>query len=217
MDELAHVSIIDNSRIPLVLDRGSTAGKKWVKIDLEMQHQCHSYWCWAAVAASISAFYNKRAGFTQCLIANLELHRDDCCGAPCGIDDVDYNQSHTLPLNRVDCLKAWVRDERATREEVLKELKAGRPICVRTVWLKGKKRENVLADGTAAGAHFVSLIGYHSDCDMLAIEDPWWGCIKIGYDQFCTHYTDAKGEWEDTYYTKSSIARSADRKNAHRS
>lgn len=193
MDELNDVSIIDETRIPLNLSTpraADTAGE--VSLVFEMQPQCHSNWCWAAVASSVSAFNDNSSTFTQCRIANLELHRQDCCDSPCGADEVEFNVPHTLgsPLNRVGCLDRLVRDQRATRIEVQQELNAGRPLCVRTIWAGG-------------GAHFLAIVGYLPDSDSLVLEDPLYGPTpEISFDRFCTDYQDAGGVWTDTYYTK---------------
>lgn len=209
MNKLGHISVIDQTRIPLELQpkRGSARRTRqrrgWTKVEFEMQRQCHSSWCWAAVAASVSNFYRKPPDITQCRLANIELHREDCCSVDCNVDDVEFNQPHTLPLNRVGCLGRWVRDERATREQLQQELAAGRPVCARVLWSAGEVDNGLPSGVGGAGAHFVTIVGYLPGADKVAIEDPWLGPThEVGYDQFCTHYTDARGKWIDTYYTK---------------
>jgi hypothetical protein len=209
MNQPTFTSVIDQTRIPLDLKAGLESAKpaatqqRGAKIEFEMQPQCHSSWCWAAVAASVSTFYKEAATFTQCHIANLELHRDDCCSVECHVDDVEFNRPHTLPLNRVGCLDQWVRDERATRTQLQQELAAGRPVCARVLWSSGEAGDELAPGIGGAGAHFVTIVGYLPDLDKLAIEDPWLGPTReIGYEQFCTHYTDAGGQWVDTYYTR---------------
>jgi len=206
MNEPNHLSVIDQTRIPLDPEpkRGPTRRhQKWTKVDFDMQPQCHSSWCWAAVAASVSNFYRKPPDITQCRLADIELQREDCCSVDCHVDDVEFNRPHTLPLNRVGCLERWIRGERATRAQLQQELAAGRPVCVRVLWSAGKAGGGLQPALGAAGAHFVTIVGYLPGADKLAIEDPWLGpTAEIGYDQFCAQYTEAQGEWADTYYTK---------------
>lgn len=206
MNKPKHRSVIDQTRIPLdtKLEGTRTRRQEWIKVDFDMQPQCHSSWCWAAVAASVSNFYRKpRSHLSQCHLANVELQRDDCCSVDCHVDDVEFNLPHTLPLNRVGCLEEWVRDERATRARLQQELAAGRPVCVRILWSGGNAGGDLQPVLGAAGAHFVTIVGYQPGADKLAIEDPWLGPTpEISYDQFCAQYTDARGEWADTYYTK---------------
>jgi len=197
MGELEEVSVIDRTRIPLDLGSegpGLETTTEALNPNFTMQHQCHSNWCWAAVASSVSGSYNETSTFTQCLIANLELQRQDCCDFACGAENLEFDVPHTLgsPLNRVCCLAELALDQRATRIEVQQEINAGRPLCVRTLWSGGR-----------GGAHFLAIVGYLPDTDSLVLEDPWYGPTpEIKYDRFCTQYQDAHGVWTDTYYTK---------------
>jgi hypothetical protein len=209
MTDPKHISVIDQTRIPLDVKPERAPAKRrrrhrgWTTIEFEMQHQCHSSWCWAAVAASVSNFYREPPDITQCHLANIELHREDCCSVDCGVDDVEFNHPHTLPLNRIGCLELWVRDERASRTQLQRELAAGRPVCARILWSAGVAQNGQPRPAGTAGAHFVTIVGYLPGADKVAIEDPWLGPTReMSYDQLCTHYTDAGGQWADTYYTK---------------
>ncbi|MCK1542564.1 hypothetical protein IVB12_11550 [Bradyrhizobium sp. 179] len=199
MGELEEVSVIDRTRIPLDLgfeEPELETTTKALHPNFTMQQQCHNYWCWAAVASSVSGFYDEASPFTQCLIANLVLDRQDCCDFACGVPNLQFDVPHTLgsPLNQVCCLGKLALDHRATRMEVLQEINAGRPLCVRTVWSRG-------AGG--GGAHFLAIVGYLPDTDSLILEDPFYGPTpEINYDRFCTLYQDARGVWTDSYFTK---------------
>jgi Papain-like cysteine protease AvrRpt2 len=225
MNQPTQVSLIDQTRIPLDVDIyvGAMRARQrvmaaWRRLsaqlkaewslgramvmwwrrkiaDFEIEPQCHSYWCWAAVAASVSAFYDETSTFSQCRIANLELHRQDCCTFDCGANGVEFNIMHTLgsALNRAGRLKRLVRFQRATRAEVQQEIRARRPLCVRTIWSGG-------------GAHFVVIVGYSPDDDSLVIADPWRGKIfEVPFDRFCSQFSPEEGlngMWNDTYYTR---------------
>jgi Papain-like cysteine protease AvrRpt2 len=195
------MSVIDATRMPLDLSSEKSVlstSEQPGTIEFEMQEQCHSNWCWAAVAASVAAYYDRGSEVRQCDMANLELDRADCCHSACGAKDVDFNVTNVLasPLNRVRCLERLARRKRATPAEVLEELEAGRPLCVRTVWRDG-------------GAHFVAIVGYWPDTEetgTLALEDPFWGASEYSYAGFADHYQLLGGRWTDTYYTKSPSA-----------
>jgi hypothetical protein len=204
---MPQTSVIDRTRIrldtrkPLALSPWVAAPRQWTGIDLHVQVQCLSNWCWAAVAASVSEFYAGMRIFAQCDIANLELRRKDCCTVTCGDENADpkINKTSTLgsALFRVGCLAAEIPGD-ATRAHVLEQLTAGRPICVRTVWATGDP--SFIND--TAGAHFVIIVRYDEDSDILSIEDPLFGPTpEIGFEQFRTHYQVGGGEWRKTYYT----------------
>jgi hypothetical protein len=191
------MSVIDATRRPLDLSGGGMALSQSAPptmIELEMQRQCHSNWCWAAVAASVAAYYGQGRGMSQCEIAKLDLGRSDCCEYDCDAKGVECNVTNVFasPLNRVGCLDRLARFKQATPSEVFEELGADRPICVRTVWPHG-------------GAHFLAIVGcwYDSgDALMLAVADPFWGRSEYSYERFSKHYQLLGGRWNDTYYTK---------------
>jgi hypothetical protein len=195
MSDLPQGSPTDRNGVPLDTASRASLGCD-VGLDFEMQAQCHSNWCWAAVAASVSAFFDPDTPFSQCRIASLELHMD-CCTVPCGASNVppEIDVMGTLgsALNRVDCLRAEIPGQ-ATRAQVEHELIAGRPVCVRLVWSLGS-----LEDG-----HFVAIVGYDRKTDMLSVADPKYGDAEVPFEQLRTSYQIEKGQWIKTYYTKNS-------------
>lgn len=197
------MSVIETTRRPLKLggaDKQHAPKGSAATVALEMETQCHSNWCWAAVAVSVAAHYGS-GGVRQCDIANLELKRKDCCRHPCNAKHVDFNVASMLasPLNRLRCLDRLARNERAKPAEVRAELAAGRPLCVRTVWRDG-------------GAHFVAIVGYRPDTTddgVLVVDDPFWGPGEYSYARFAEHYQLLGGRWTDTYYTRAPAAHTA--------
>jgi hypothetical protein len=157
-----------------------------------MELQCHQFWCWAAVAASISKYYDAASRFKQCVIANMEFERGDCCDVPCHQDDVDFDRPNTLgsPLNQVGCLHSWVRKP-VRLPKIEGEIDAKKPLCLRTVW----------SDGSA---HFVAIIGYDPDNKLLRIADPLVvGERVLAYAAVRDDYPPYHGHWSDTFYIKS--------------
>ncbi len=163
------------------------AKKAWHLLDFSMQQQDQTNWCWAAVAASVVRYYHADTQWTQCRIAEGELQRADCCD---GEDGGLCNVYGFLPsaLYRVGCLKVWDIGKRALLEQLCAEIDEQRPLCARVQWQGG-------------GAHFVAIVGYLEDGDLIAVEDPFWGPSDIAYNTFCTHYTTQQGSWTDAYYT----------------
>jgi hypothetical protein len=190
------MSVIDETRMPLVVKPSPVQSAQGARIDkFIMQGQCHSNWCWAAVAASVASFYKTPQVVDQRAIAGVELKEPDCLRHGCGTN-VDFNVTNVLAssLNRLGCLRELARNERASPEEVFEELQGGRPLCVRTVWRRG-------------GAHFVVIAGYQPAAKgngTLDLHDPFWGPSQYSYDQFADHYQLLGGRWMDTYYTKPS-------------
>ncbi len=196
LDPSPHVASADEKD----LERARAIRAQPVRLAFERQQQCHSNWCWAAVTASISAYYDESSSFTQCAIANMELKRFDCCNSKCHDPSVEFNVMHVLgaPLNRVGCLDCCIRKGAASREQIMRELAAGRPICARIIWPDASGR----ADGRNGG-HFVTIIGFDPTSDRLTIADPWTGMKDdVGYNQLKCSYGTLGGKWNDTYFTR---------------
>ena len=158
----------------------------WVRINFAMQHQEQTNWCWAAVAASVSAFFNPNTTWTQCAIVNAELGRNDCC----------TNGSSA------NCNKPWYLDRALTRtgnlvsmssgagtlSDVEQEIDNNRPLCVRIGWNGG-------------GGHFVALDGYNHASNMVAVDDPFYGASDVDIAVFQTAYYGS-GAWTHSYKVK---------------
>lgn len=167
----------------------------WVEVPFVMRNQCQTEWCWAAVAESVARFYRPASAITQSELVNRELKRTDCSctvvGGPCN------EPSYLAPsLDRAGGhLRAWLVGARATEAELIGEVDAGRPVCVR------------LARSPQEG-HFVVVVGYlpGSDGDedglLLKVEDPdrEIGAVPFSYRGLSRHHE--KGPWTDTLFTR---------------
>jgi Papain-like cysteine protease AvrRpt2 len=169
-----------------------------IKLDLTMRNQCHSHWCWAAVAEAIAMYYNPATDCTQCVIANGRLSRDDCCGPECSSDDdlpfnIDSTLGSTLHMFGCDDGEDFP-DQPAPLEKIQAKIDDQRPVCIRVVWTTG---------GTAGRGHFVAIIGYLSGTDELLVADPFGPQLHhVSYKVLANAFTLAKGKWANTYYTK---------------
>jgi hypothetical protein len=176
---------LDCSAIPLP----ATPAQNWDVLAFAIQHQERTNWCWAAVAASVSRFYNPSSAFTQCSIASGELRRDCVCSGdipdpdPCNV--YGYLMSS---LFRVGHFAKWIARRPATFVQIRCEIESTRPMCARIVW-----------DGR--GAHLVAISGYTDEGGGgLAIADPWWGLSDIDFEDFPNGYINC-GSCTDNYYT----------------
>jgi hypothetical protein len=55
--------------------------------------------------------------------------------------------------------------------------------------------------GSRAG-HFVVIVGYHAELELLTVDDPFNGRSNVDYVTFCKDYRDSGGTWTHSYYTK---------------
>ena len=166
--------LISESSVPLTEPSGTITGETqpveptWHRLDLTVQRQQQTQWCWAAVSVSIGDFYRKPTAGTQCTMVCSEFGRDDCCAN--GGSEV--------------CNKPWYLDKALERigifaglEEVphpnpglpssaAGDIEGGKPVGLRIAW-----------DG--GGGHVIALEGFRDDGAMVAVEDPWYGASEF--------------------------------------
>src|SRR5580700_3120108 len=112
------------------LGLASTSGK----LAFTIQPQQQTNWCWAAVSTSVSHFFSAASAWTQCLVANATLSRQDCCGAgaadPKKCNIYGYlDQALTTTRNFRQKLP-----RRLNFAEVQAEIQASKPVGTRVAW-----------------------------------------------------------------------------------
>jgi|GEM_PF-337807 len=137
------------------------------------QKQQQSKWCWAAVCATLSAYYCHTGSpdpacepLTQCQIANMHPTNDDldCCSAA---DHDACNRQHFLSIALED-IGHEHKQESGDRLEYffMREVRAGRPVPVRV------KRRLTHDDGSRTIYHFVIVFGWDSGSWRVLVWDP---------------------------------------------
>jgi len=153
-----------------------------------MQPQQQSNWCWAATATSVALFYQPASTWTQCLVANNQTGRSDCCGSggpgPCNVDG--YLNSALSAVGHLDQMVGGV----ATVPQIETEVTYARPLGIRVAWSGG-------------GAHFLCIMGQYSagGTDYVTVDDPIYGRSNVSYAALQTAYQSI-GTWTHTYYTR---------------
>jgi hypothetical protein len=159
-------------------------------LDFHIQPQVPNNWCWAATSSSVSCYYNPQSSWTQCEIANKQLHRTDCCPAvkkgPC--DKIGYLEKALTTTGNLA-----KQAGRVMFSEIQNEIDGKRPLGCRIDW------------GTSSG-HFVVIYGYALTADKtkyVDIGDPLHSDsqIHIKLSSFTNSY-QGQGRWTDSYYTK---------------
>ncbi|MEX2568116.1 MAG: papain-like cysteine protease family protein [Cyclobacteriaceae bacterium] len=148
-----------------------------VKLDFEIEPQCDSRLCWAAVSVSVARFYKGSSGLTQLNFAKRMLGNN-------------YNRFFAPDKalaylgNLFECL-----DRPLCREEIFSELKNSRPIaaCMKHF----------------VGWHLVVIYGIDEDNNLL-IADSMLG-NSIWSLQAFTHEYQQYYHWTHTYKTIRSV------------
>jgi hypothetical protein len=167
--------------------------------NFQIQPQLQSKWCWAAVSASVSHYFDPMSAWTQCSIADATLSRSDCCSEnvkgihPCNVPN-SLNRAMTLTGNLSQLLQGTL-----DFGEVQAELGNNAPVGCRVQWQGG-------------GAHVLVIAGCrigHSGSRFVDLLDPFYGQILIGFDSFAASYQSG-GQWTHSYKTKPKMHSSAE-------
>lgn len=158
-----------------------------------IQPQKQDDWCWAAVTASIAAFFEDgHSDWTQCRLANELLGQTNCCteGASAACDQ-PWSLSQALKqTGNLACHHAGAQPVESLREQI----SAGNPVGALINWQGG-------------GSHFVVLTGVGPDepggagATMIAVEDSLNGFSYVTYESFVTSYR-GDGAWAHAYCTR---------------
>jgi hypothetical protein len=150
-----------------------------------MNFQRLDNWCWAAVAESISLFYDASSTWTQCSFANVEFNRDDCCpdNPAC---DAQWHLERALSSsgNLAQPLTGVI-----SFQQVCGQISINRPLACRIQWQNGS-------------GHFVVI--YAADINdpeqWLEIADSMYEHSSYPYNQFRNSYRGS-GRWTHSYFT----------------
>ena len=192
-----------------------SGASEWIIVDnFSMERQCHTRWCWTAVAEAVARCYIPSKNLTQRDIAKLLMPRAKF-EEPCyRIDDCDLEYDNCLDYNTpnllmsalllIDCYgkASPIPDKPAPLQDVQQWIdgddRGRRAVCVRILWPDGD-------------AHFVTITGYDRGSTLLHVLDPWGPRARnISYYELATHYTSVdtrfadetmEGKWVDTLFT----------------
>jgi len=163
---------------------GGAAGP--INLSMSMQPQQQSEWCWAAVSASTSVFYNAASTWTQCQLANQQLNQTTCCangGTPA-------------------CNQPWYLDRALTATGNLNQWLSGTMVMAALqTQLSGGHIVGARIQWSGGGGHFVALDGCDAAAQTLSVKDPIYGASTYNYAAFNGQY-QGNGSWTDSYLTQ---------------
>jgi hypothetical protein len=155
---------------------------------LVVQHQQQTQWCWAAVAVSISLYYNPASGWTQCDLVNAELGQTTCCvnGGSTACNRPWYLDRALIRTGNLASFSSGALTFGAVRTEIDNRT----PPCARIGWSGG-------------GGHVVGIGAYLQlgASRWLTICDPWYGVSSQSLPIFQSSY-QGSGSWTHTYRTQ---------------
>ena len=164
--------------------------------EFDWQRQEQTHWCWAAMTAAVSLYYDPSSIWTQCRLANAVEGRKDCCedgGSP----ECNIEQDAKTGLEKTGNFHSETT-EAALPQQIADEMRQLRPIVA-----------GVFKSGQPIG-HAVVIQGFYpatSEAQMLVkVCDSSYGESLITYETLRLRY---QGEylWLRTQITKPEGAR----------
>lgn len=164
-------------------------------LQLVMQTQLQTEWCWAAVTASISAFYQDTPPKKQCELAT------DLLFTPCCIDQLpppppptwSGNAPYALDgaLQLINHMKGDLISNVIPFAQIVAEIDAGHPVCCHINWTSGNN----------LSGHFNAIVGYDNKTQDVIVRDPYliYGESTVPYETLKSNYHG--GTWDQTYLT----------------
>jgi hypothetical protein len=167
-------------------------------IDFNMQKQEHTDWCWSAVATSVDHYFDAHSAWCQCRLASKMAKIEKLKVTTCGSCQTrkPIHEACNRPwylekaLKIVHRLKGKPKPGFLSFSQILKKIKAGRPVCVMVLWGKGPAAHFVVISGCTRGRRGERWVD---------IEDPDVGSSTWLYEEFRSNYQYYKGSWHYTF------------------
>lgn len=155
-----------------------------------METQLQSNWCWAAVATSVSLFFDPQSIWQQCLVVNQEFQLATCCQDG-GSEECDRPWRLERGLNRVG-RDGGNASGSLSFSAIQQEIDNQRPVGCFIQWAGG------------GIGHFVVIEGYRAQgaTKRVQVEDPYFGSSDYDFDDFRLRYQNSSGVWQWTYFTR---------------
>lgn len=154
----------------------------------QTQKQILDEWCWAAVASSVSFYYNSNSIWFQSRLAG------DLLDSSCNIITIDNADNAPISCQRVFSLQealvhtnnfAWPIDRYLSLDEIRYQINNGWPIGCQISW---EDNQN----------HFIVIYGYEGN--SIVIGDPQAGNCSVDYTSLRQNYRS--GKWIRSYGTQ---------------
>jgi len=161
-------------------------------ISFTMEPQRAEFWCWAAVASSVSHHYTASSQWTQCLVVNAVRGVSHCCG-----------NENSPTCNVMSSLESALRRTGNLAPNGVLNAPAS-PDQIQTLI---RDRRHVIACGIRwadSRGHFVVIYGFSIAANgvlWVAVADPKYGPSEYPYPAFVNRYRET-GRWLVSYATE---------------
>ncbi|GLW58379.1 papain-like cysteine protease family protein [Kitasatospora phosalacinea] len=151
-------------------------------LNLTMQAQQQSNWCWAAGGNTIATYYGY--GYSQNQFCNLAFGRSvnsTCPNSQASLAEVQ-NALYRIGISTGSYVNGYLR-----YSTVQTEIDAGRPVETRIQWSSG-------------GGHMNVLYGYDVNSNWLYWGDPWPSNYRYNWGDYNYYVSNGSFSWTHSLY-----------------
>lgn len=151
-------------------------------LNITMQAQQQSNWCWAAGGNTIAAYYGYSYSQNQfCNVAFGRSVNSTCPNSQASLAEVQ-NALSWIGINPGSYVNGYLR-----YSTVQTEIDAGRPVEVRIQWSSG-------------GGHMNVLYGYDVSNNWLYWGDPWPSSYRYNWGDYWYYVSNSSFSWTHSLY-----------------
>lgn len=152
------------------------------RLDIAMQAQENTNWCWAASGNTIATWFGRN--YSQNQFCNAAFNRQQ--GSTCPNDQATLGNVQTalnwMGINSGSYVTGWLR-----LGTVQSEIDANRPVETRIQWSSG-------------GGHMHVVYGYDTDRNWIYWGDPWATNSRYNWGDFDYYVNGSSFSWTHSLY-----------------
>ncbi|MGG7574552.1 papain-like cysteine protease family protein [Streptomyces sirii] len=152
------------------------------RLNISMQAQERSNWCWAASGNTIATWYGRN--YSQNEFCNAAFNRQQ--GSTCPNNQATLGNVQTafdsMGINSGSYVSGWLR-----YGTVQSEINANRPVETRIQWSSG-------------GGHMHVIYGYDTDRNWVYWGDPWGSNDRYNWGDFDYYVNGSSFSWTHSLY-----------------
>ncbi|AUG79433.1 hypothetical protein CFP65_4707 [Kitasatospora sp. MMS16-BH015] len=160
----------------------ASAAYTWRTLNLTMQQQVNSNWCWAASGNTIATYYGYTYSQNQfCNAAFGRSINSTCPNSQAALDDVQ-NALSWIGINPGSYVNGYLR-----YSTVQTEIDASRPVETRIQWSSG-------------GGHMEVIYGYDVSNNWVYWGDPWPSDNRYNWADYWYYVSNNSFSWTHSLY-----------------
>ncbi|MYY06320.1 MULTISPECIES: papain-like cysteine protease family protein [unclassified Streptomyces] len=182
----ATAAVLDHPAAAAAPDRAATAPTAALaatrRLNITMQAQQKTNWCWAASGNTIATWYGRN--YSQNEFCNAAFGRAqgyECPNSQAALDNVQ-NALYWAGINPGSYVSGWLR-----YPTVQAEIAAGRPVETRIQWSSG-------------GGHMHVLYGYDDANSLVYWGDPWPSSNRYNWASHAWYVNNNEFSWTHSLY-----------------